>query len=62
MIAGILLAIVPLLFPVIMDAFSLLTGLIQAYIFSILAMVYIASAVRTHTETQQDKKGTEKDG
>lgn len=65
MIAGILLAIVPLLFPVIMDAFSLLTGLIQAYIFSILAMVYIASAVRTHTPQQpmtQDRKGIEIDG
>jgi F-type H+-transporting ATPase subunit a len=44
-IAAILLAIVPLLFPVVMSAFGLLTGLIQAYIFSILALVYIASGI-----------------
>jgi len=50
MIAGILLAIVPLFFPVIMNAFGLLTGVIQAYIFAILAMVYIASA--SHTEAK----------
>ena len=42
-IAAILLAITPLFFPVVMNAFGLLTGLVQAYIFSILALVYIAS-------------------
>lgn len=42
-IAAILLAITPLLFPAIMSAFGLLTGIVQAYIFSILALVYIAS-------------------
>jgi F-type H+-transporting ATPase subunit a len=47
LIAGILLAIVPLLFPVVFQALGLLTGVIQAYIFAILAMVYIASATRT---------------
>lgn len=44
-IAAILLAITPLFFPVVMNAFGLLTGLIQAYIFSILALVYIASGI-----------------
>lgn len=43
-IAAILLSITPLFFPVVMQVLGLLTGLIQAYIFSILAMVYIASA------------------
>ncbi len=43
-IAGILLGIVPFFFPVIMQAFGLLTGVIQAYIFAVLSMVYIASA------------------
>jgi len=43
-VAGILLSITPLLFPVAMQVLGLLTGTIQAYIFSILAMVYIASA------------------
>ncbi len=51
MIAAILLAIVPLIFPVVMEAFGLLTGLIQAYIFAVLAMVYIASATRAHSDT-----------
>jgi F-type H+-transporting ATPase subunit a len=46
LIAGILLAIVPLFFPIVFQALGLLTGLIQAYIFAILAMVYIASATR----------------
>jgi F-type H+-transporting ATPase subunit a len=44
MIIGILLTITPLLFPVVMTLLGLLTGLVQAYIFSILAGVYIAAA------------------
>jgi len=42
-IAAILLAITPLFFPILMQALGLLTGLIQAYIFAVLAAVYIAS-------------------
>ena len=45
-IAGILLSIAPLFFPIVMQTLGLLIGLIQAYIFAILAMVYIASATR----------------
>ncbi|GBC61492.1 F0F1 ATP synthase subunit A [Desulfonema ishimotonii] len=45
MITAILLAIAPLIFPVIMQAFGLLTGLIQAYIFTVLAAVYIAAGM-----------------
>jgi F-type H+-transporting ATPase subunit a len=45
MIVGILLSISPLFFPVIMNVLGLLTGLVQAYIFSVLATVYIAAAV-----------------
>jgi F-type H+-transporting ATPase subunit a len=48
MITGILLSITPLFFPLIMQAFGLLTGLVQAYIFAVLAMVYIASAIQAH--------------
>jgi F-type H+-transporting ATPase subunit a len=44
MIVAILLTITPLLFPIVMTALGLLTGLVQAYIFSILAAVYIAAA------------------
>jgi F-type H+-transporting ATPase subunit a len=58
MIAAILLSIVPLFFPVVMQLFGLLIGLIQAYIFSVLAMVYIASSMATQ-EAKQKKLGTE---
>ena len=44
MIVAILLTITPLLFPLVMTALGLLTGMVQAYIFSILAAVYIAAA------------------
>ena len=47
-IVAILLGIVPFFFPVVMQLLGLLTGLIQAYIFAVLAMVYIASATRGH--------------
>lgn len=49
LIAAILLTIVPLFFPIIMQVLGLLTGVIQAYIFAVLAMVYIASATRAHS-------------
>ncbi len=44
LIVGILLSITPYLFPIVMTALGLLTGMVQAYIFSILAAVYIAAA------------------
>jgi F-type H+-transporting ATPase subunit a len=47
MIVAILLTITPFLFPVVMTLLGLLTGMVQAYIFSILAAVYIAAATRT---------------
>jgi F-type H+-transporting ATPase subunit a len=47
-VAAILLSIVPFFFPIVMQVLGLLTGLIQAYIFAVLAMVYIASATRAH--------------
>ena len=46
MIIGILLTITPFLFPIVMALLGLLTGMVQAYIFSILAAVYIAAAAR----------------
>ena len=45
MIIAILLSISPLFIPIVMKALGLLTGMVQAYIFSILATVYIAAAV-----------------
>ncbi len=47
MIVGILLTITPFVFPIVMSLLGLLTGMVQAYIFSILATVYIAAATRT---------------
>jgi len=46
MILAILLTITPFIFPIAMSALGLLTGMVQAYIFSILATVYIAAAAR----------------
>jgi F-type H+-transporting ATPase subunit a len=46
MIIAILLTITPYIFPIVMTALGLLTGMVQAYIFSILAAVYIAAATR----------------
>jgi F-type H+-transporting ATPase subunit a len=46
MIIAILLSISPLFIPIVMKALGLLTGMVQAYIFSILATVYIAAAVQ----------------
>ena len=45
MIIAILLTITPFLFPIVMTLLGLLTGMVQAYIFSILAAVYIAAAM-----------------
>ncbi len=45
-IVGILLGVIPLLFPVVIQLFGLLTGAIQAYIFAVLATVYISSAIK----------------
>src|SRR5471030_1723238 len=46
MIIAILLTITPFIFPIVMTLLGLLTGMVQAYIFFILAAVYIAAATR----------------
>lgn len=51
-IVGILISVAPFFFPVVMQLLGLLTGLIQAYIFAILAMVYIGSASRSHRASE----------
>jgi F-type H+-transporting ATPase subunit a len=52
MIIGILLTITPFFFPIIMTLLGLLTGMVQAYIFGILAAVYIAAA--THSTVSHE--------
>ena len=54
MILAILLTITPFIFPIIMSALGLLTGMVQAYIFSILATVYIAAATRVRITRPED--------
>lgn len=51
-IAALFLTFVPLFIPIVMQLLGLLTGMIQAYIFAVLAMVYIASATRAHQELE----------
>ena len=46
MIGAILLALAPIFFPVVMQLFGLFTGLVQAYIFFILATVFIAAGMK----------------
>jgi F-type H+-transporting ATPase subunit a len=53
-IAAILLGVAPFFFPVVMDVLGLLTGMIQAYIFAILATVYISGA--TASKPKKDTK------
>ena len=54
-IAAILLSVAPFFFPVVMDVLGLLTGMIQAYIFAILAAVYISSATAAPAPPQPTK-------
>jgi F-type H+-transporting ATPase subunit a len=56
MILGILLSITPLFVPIVMQVLGMLIGLVQAYIFAVLATVYIASATRLQEEKAQQLK------
>jgi F-type H+-transporting ATPase subunit a len=55
MIAAILLLVTPFFFPIVMTALGLLTGMIQAYIFFILATVYIAAATTVSARRETSK-------
>ena len=55
MIIAILLTITPFVFPIVMTALGLLTGMVQAYIFAVLATVYIAAAVRTRQDAPKPR-------
>jgi len=60
-VIGILLAVTPFLFPVVIQILGLLIGVIQAYIFAILSLVYIASALSAEEEahhTEAKKEGS----
>jgi F-type H+-transporting ATPase subunit a len=50
LIVGMLVALAPLFVPLPLQALELLIGMIQAYIFAVIAMVYIAAAVQRGQE------------
>lgn len=56
LIVAIMLAVAPLVFPVLLQGFGLLFGVLQAYIFAILALVYIAAG-SAEVERQRTRKG-----
>lgn len=61
-LVGVLLIIAPLFFPVLVHILGLLVGQIQAYIFAVLAMVYLASAAQSHDSVADSSKGEETNG
>ena len=56
MIAAILLVIAPVFVPVLMQLLGLLTGMVHAYIFTVLALVYVAAAAETQDEHHDNKE------
>ena len=56
MIIGILTTITPFIFPIVMTVLGLLTGMVQAYIFSILAAVYIAAATQSEKSNSENQQ------
>lgn len=52
-IVGILVSLVGFIFPMVMQVLGLLIGAIQAYIFAILAMVYISSGMEAHLDESE---------
>jgi len=45
-IVGIVISVAPFFFPIMMQLIGLLTGMVQAYIFAVLATVYVVSAAQ----------------
>jgi F-type H+-transporting ATPase subunit a len=60
-IVAILLTLTPFFFPIVMQLLGLITGTIQAYIFAILATVYIASATAARKDKPDAQGGTQPD-
>ena len=63
LIVAVLLLITPLFVPIVMQVLGLLIGQIQAYIFTVLATVYIASATRVESKPEQinQEEGSKED-
>lgn len=59
---AVLLVVAPLFFPVLVSLLGLLVGQIQAYIFAVLAMVYLASAAQSHEAVAKAREGESPNG
>jgi F-type H+-transporting ATPase subunit a len=59
---AILVAVAPFLFPILLQTLGLLTGLIQAYIFAVLATVYITSGIRARETPRAPGGGSDATG
>jgi len=57
MLVAILIAIAPLFLPLLAELLGLLIGQVQAYIFAVLATVYIVSASSNNGKIAKDPKG-----
>ncbi|MBP9064795.1 MAG: F0F1 ATP synthase subunit A [Candidatus Microthrix subdominans] len=60
-IVAILLVIAPLIFPAVLNALGLLTGVVQAYIFAVLATVYISANSQTERSDDHSDHATAPD-
>jgi F-type H+-transporting ATPase subunit a len=57
LLIAIFLTIAPLILPVLLELLGLLIGQVQAYIFAVLATIYIVSASSTQEEALKESKG-----
>jgi F-type H+-transporting ATPase subunit a len=55
LIVGVLISLVPLVAPMLMMALGLITGVVQAYVFPVLAMVYIGGVVRLEQKREMQR-------
>jgi F-type H+-transporting ATPase subunit a len=62
LLVAILVSLIPLFIPIVMQDFGLLIGVIQAYVFAVLALVYIASGIRVQEQNQRRKQHQQQQG
>jgi len=56
LIVAVIFALVPLIVPLPLVAFSMLTGVLQAYIFTVLATVYIGAGLEASEQRSQEER------
>lgn len=64
-IVGIVFLVAPLVFPAVLNALGLLTGVIQAYIFTVLTIVYVSAGSGGGSDDEEppmDEIGTNEEG